>query len=355
MVTISRDSFFLNSAYRDMIKVLSKQLLIYFDRHLHDNTKEGLIIANQYILAKKIKVYLKQIQKDKAPQIESEGDRLIRRLAEAKVYRLSGGKHLYSLIDLNEMKSQDKPLFFSLEQTNIRWMKNAFKYDFIVLPEEISLNNGAPDLYDNLFGEVFEEVVNLDTIISDNERIKNLVERGIADKSALSPKCEIIGERNLTKEEQQILREIDAILDHEVVKHTIERNIFIRFKKIHTVFFDIEEQGATVATGLFNNTGKALEKSAYSNFDIAENTNSLPIAEDKQIILLGLCRDHPFIQHLIGVNDAHRAYYTLIFIAYEISLCQKLLVPYSPFFYATAHQLAADMRRALMQQLLSDN
>ena len=151
-----------------------------------------------------------------------------------------------------------------------------------------------------------------------------------------------------------MLREIDTILAHESVKHTIERNIFIRFKKIHTVFFDIEEQGATLATGLFNDTGTVLEKSAYSNFDIAEGKSSTPITEDDQTILLGLCRDHPFIQHLIGVDDAHMAYYTLIFLAYELSLCQKLLVPYSPFFYATAHQLAADMRRALMQQLLSD-
>jgi hypothetical protein len=354
MVTISRDNFFLDSAYRAMIKVLARKVLLHLGQNLNDRTEKCLKIANQYILAKKIKAYLQRKSEGKIQTMESEEDSVIRRLAETKVYRLSGRKQLYSLIDIQKMLSQDIPLFFSSEQTNIRWLKGVFKHDFIVLPPKILLGHGAPDLYDTLFGEVFEEVVNLDTIMGENEKIIKLVERGIASKSALSPKCKFIKERKLTEEERKLLQKIDVILEDETVKHAIEKNIFIRFRKIQTVFFDLEEQGVVLATGLFEKEGKALEESAYSNFDLEGDKGGMTVSKDDQTILLGLSRDHFFIRHLVDVEDTHKAYYALTFLTYELALCQKLLVPYSPFYHVTAQKLAADMRRALMQQLLSD-
>ena len=204
------------------------------------------------------------------------------------------------------------------------------------------------------FGELFGEIVNLDTIRGDDEKIRDLVQRGIADKASLSPECKIIGERKLTEEERQMLREIDTILEHDAVRRAIEENIFIRFEKIHTVFFDLGEQHAVLATGLFDGTGQVLEEAGYSNIDFVGDRNTMPAAEDNRTILLGLCRDHPFIQHLIDVDDPHKAYYALTFLAHELTLCQKLLVPYSPFYHVTAQKLAAVMRKALMKELLSD-
>ncbi|MBW1902499.1 MAG: ATP-binding protein, partial [Deltaproteobacteria bacterium] len=117
MVTISRDNFFLDSAYRAMIKVLARKLLVHLGQHFNDRTEKCLIIANQYILAKKIKSYLQRKSEGKTQTAESEEDSVIRRLAETKVYRLSGRKNSYSLMDMQKMLSQDSPLFFSSEQT----------------------------------------------------------------------------------------------------------------------------------------------------------------------------------------------------------------------------------------------
>jgi len=353
-VTISRDSFLLDSAYRDMIKVLARHLLLYLGRSLDNQTSKSLIIANQYILRGEIKSYLKQDAKGETNSVQSEEDVVIRRLAMAKVYSLSGHNSMYSLMDMKKMLSRDIPLFFSPEQTNIRWLGGAFKHDFIVLPSQVSIGNGAPDFYDSLFTEVFGDVVNLDKIIGDNDKIKKLVDRGIAVKSALSPKCKLIGERKLTNEEQQLLRKIDNILKHEKVKHAILRNICIRFRKIHTVFFDLEEQGAVLATGLFNEAGKALEEAAYSNLSTDKDKKNVPYDDEDQTILLGLCRDNPSIQHLIESENPHKAYFALTFLAYQLALCQKMLVPYSPFYHVTAQKLAADMRKALIEELLAD-
>jgi len=80
----------------------------------------------------------------------------------------------------------------------------------------------------------------------------------------------------------------------------------------------------------------------------------VPYDDEDQTILLGLCRDNPSIQHLIESENPHKAYFALTFLAYQLALCQKMLVPYSPFYHVTAQKLAADMRKALIEELLAD-
>jgi hypothetical protein len=70
---------------------------------------------------------------------------------------------------------------------------------------------------------------------------------------------------------------------------------------------------------------------------------------------LGLRRNHPFIEHLVRSDDPYRAYYGLTFLAHELAMCQKRLMPHSPFFHLSKECLAADMRRALAGELLRRN
>lgn len=350
-VTISRDSFFLNDAYNVMIKILARQLLYHLGKVLDMEVDNELILANHYILRTQIKDYLLKRKLNQSQQTGRENE-VMRKLAEAKVYRLNGRKDMYSLVDIQDMSKKGMPLFYSPHQRNLRWLGGAFKHDFVVLPSKCRTYEGAPQFYDSLFKELFDDSVNLDTIMHDNAKIKELVDRGIVDKSALSPKCRIIGARKISQAEQKALNEIDEILSNAEVKDAIARKLYLPVRSIKSVFFDLEEEGAVISTGLFDRKGKALGESVPDNIRLEDLNNRKRIIEEEQDILLGLHRGHPFIQHLIESGDPHKAYYTLTYLAHEIAFCQKMLVPYSMFYHQLKERLAADMRRALMVQLL---
>lgn len=352
-VTIGRDSFYMNRAYETMIEVLSHGLMRQLNQILVERANVSLILANQYIMRNKIKHYLKLKEDQNHDRIEDLERTVVRELAEAKVYRISGRKGFFSLEDLKDMLSSDTPLFFSPLQTGLRWLAGTFIHDFIVLPSICNLHGGAPGFYDAIFGAVFDDVVNLDTVKEDTERIKKLVDRGIVDESALHPNCEIIGEREFTSAEQNILNEIDRMLENEEVRHAIVKHLHINVKKIQTVFFTVAEEGATIATGLFDQNGNALQDTVYNNFGSHNPGEGIPDPKDYNEILLGLNREHPLIQHVMDSDDSFKAYYMLTYLAHQLALCQRLLVPYSPFYHLVKERLASDMRKALMNQLLS--
>ncbi len=197
------------------------------------------------------------------------------------------------------------------------------------------MNGGAAYFYDRLFFNVFRDIVNLDTIQGNQNKIMDLVERGIITKEALSPKTRIIGIKNLNQQEKSLLREIDMLLADPAIISVIENNLHIKVKSIESTFFDMEETGCRISSGLFDQNGKPLNEKFISNFlkPANDNENESPrrkLAHPSKI-LLGLNLKHPFIQYLLSVNDSQRNYYGLTYLAHELALCQKMLVPYSPF------------------------
>jgi len=352
-VTISRDQFYLDSAYHSMVAVLRKQMHELLGKTLSESGDKDVVLGNQYILANDLRTYIHSPdRKGKTPQ--SPEEEVIGKLAAAKVYTLNGRRNRFSVIDIKEMRSDGLPIFYSPQQTNLRWLGGAFKHDFVVLPPPCHLHGGAPNLYDTLFADLFGDVINLDTIKGDTEKIKGLVERGIVDKDALSPKCRIAGQRGLSEPEARMLGEIDSILAHGDVRDAVAKHVQLPVDSIRTVLFDVEGTNGTIATGVFDESGSPLNETSYSNFeqDEATDADQSPAAGKPRTILLGLHRKHPLIGHLMESDDPHRAYYTLTFLAHELALCQKMLVPYSPFYHLVKERLAADMRRAMMNHLL---
>jgi hypothetical protein len=117
----------------------------------------------------------------------------------------------------------------------------------------------------------------------------------------------------------------------------------------------MEETGCRISSGLFDENGKPLNEKFISNLleSVNDNENQSRMLTQKAKILLGLNLKHPFIQYLISMNDAQRNYYGLTYLAHELALCQKMLVPYSPFYHLVKQKLAQDMRKALIKNLLS--
>jgi hypothetical protein len=123
--------------------------------------------------------------------------------------------------------------------------------------------------------------------------------------------------------------------------------------RIQSVFFDVDIQGITIATGLFGQDDRPLDDSSGSKQlppqNLVEGDETLGPPSD---LRLGLLRSHPFIRHLIGTDDPYRSYYALTFLSAELARCQRHLVPYSPFYHFVKEQLAAAMRRALLDEIV---
>ncbi len=352
-VTISRDSFSLDYAYSNMIGVISRALLKPLAAMIDSGgDTRNLILANQFILRDKISAWLKSRPEPSAE--ETLEQQVIRMLAKAKIYRLNGRKNDYCLADIYDLRSKDVPLFYAPERTNLNWLGGSFKHDFIVLPSPCTMSNGAPAFHETLFEAVFDDTVNLDTVKTSYHTIEKLVGRGIVDRESLDPSCQFVGERRLKREEQEMLSCIEVILNHQSVKEAIKKHLRIPVQSMTPVFFEVEGKSLTVATGLFNQDGSAFGSKPMANLEYILSEGQEPPPPAQQDVYIGLRVDHPFIQFLVDSHDPHKPFYMLTFLAHELALCQKLLVPYSQAYHFVKDRLAADMRRALMSVMLAD-
>jgi hypothetical protein len=352
-VTISRDSYYLDWAYNEVRSILIRNLKSYLLREIINGVSTELITANQFIFRNEIESYL--ANPDGFPNTTSEENRLIEKLATISVHKINGRIGKYSLKALKEMKRESFPFYFSPEKTNLRWLGGSFKHDYIVIPELCRINGGAARFFESLFSTIFKDTVNLDTIRGNHKKIVELVEREIISKESLTPKTKIVGIKSLNLQEKNLLKEIDMLLGDPAIMNVIENNLHMKVKCIETAFFDMEETGCRISSGLFDQNGKPLNEKFISNFlqPASENENQRLKESRNTKILLGLNLRHPFIQYILSVHDAQRNYYGLTYLAHELALCQKMLVPYSPFYHLVKQKLAQDMRKALIKNLLA--
>ena len=349
-VTISRDSFYLDWNYQAMKTILSNELLKHFgseERHWNDSE---VVLANQYVFRKRLKPLLGGGQAAVEAGGETKETAIMRRLVAAKVYRLKDKPGMFSLLDIQEVRSKDIPVFFAETQSNLEWLGGAFKHDFVILGQIVSLKHGVPNFYGDLFGELFGDVVNLDTIAEDPHKLRKLVERGIVDKAALAADVSIVDNRRLILKERKLIKGLNRILANEGIREAVENNIQIPIKSIRAGFFEMKEQGIVLATGLFNKDGQPIDDGVPTNFRTTDSKVDDSL-KGKQKVLLGLRRDHPLIKHVMEVDDPFRGYYLLTYLARELTMCQKLLTPYSPFYYVVKERLANDMRQAIIEEI----
>jgi hypothetical protein len=351
-VTISRDSFYLDYNYKNMISDMNESLLELMDQQFPDLSDE-VKLANLYILRRRIKSFWKNLSEK--PKDPSPTESVFYKLLNSKLFRLNGKKKLFSLLELRKMKSEGAPLFFSEKNTNLRWLGGAFKHDFIVLPDECLVDKGAPGFNSALLNCFFEDVVNLDTISDDRTKINSLIERDIIRKESLEPDCNFIETRILSKKENHLLTKFEKLLNRKEILETIERNINIPIKKIHPSFFILKNGGMHISTGMFDQDRNPINDDFISNYIIRKEEAS---ADDrlsmKNTVLLGLCLNHPFIRKLIESEYPHKEYFALTYIAHELTNCQKLLSPYSSFFQLVKSRLSSELQKIMLKELAKE-
>jgi hypothetical protein len=342
--TISRDSFYLDYNWNMVKSDLSAALKGFLDRYLDEKSGQDIILANQFIFRDSIRDYVKNPEQDEtAPAIV--------KLTNAQVYPVSGQTKRYSLVELAHSLSPDMPLFFSEYRQNMRWLGGRFRHDLIVTPDTCHIGCGTTDFYDKLFTDVFTDVVNLDTIAADRNKLKNLVDRGIVDENMLSPNVDIVGEKMLSEQERGLLQDVTALVQQEKVLQVIAQNLCLPIRSIRPVFIDVQKTGALISTGVLDEDGAPLSDRIISNF---MEDKKMPFRE-KVDVLLGLAVNHPFIKYLVQSDNRYRAYYSLTFIAHELALSQRLLVPYSQFYHLVKERLAGAMRKALIETVFQEN
>lgn len=350
-LTISRDGYYLDYNFDHSLKILRKMMTDKLLDHLKSRPDNQIILANHYILRYELRDYLSDPGKyDSKDEIKNT---VVRKLAGAKVYRLADKWETVSLEEMKQSLSGEVPFFYSCNRNNIRWLGGDFKHDFIAVPDPVKVFHGAPGIYESIFSVIFKDIVNLDTIQHDNKKISELVERKIISKSALTPKCRFVGETKLNREQYELLLEINSILRNKDIKEAISNNIRLPIRNIAATFFEVKEEGAYISTGLFNQLGEPLSEDFVTNFENADGQENKQPDVMGTDILLGLRLDHPFIEFLTESNNRNKAHYALTYVAHELAMCQKLLVPFSPFYHFVKERTARDMRKALMRQMLS--
>jgi hypothetical protein len=342
-LTISRDGFYLDYNWVRIKQDLGMVLQDYLEPKLKKWSNE-LIVANQFILRDPIRNYLQNPKKNPV-------SKAVIKLANAPIYRVSGQTKRYSLVELKNELSKELPLFYSEYKHNLRWLGGQFKHDYIVLPETCRIGNGALNFYDKLFATLFTDVVNLDTISHNRAKLKDLVERDIIDEKRLAPEVEIVGEKVLLDHELKLLEEIAELLQKESIRQVIAQNLCLPVRSIRPVFIALDGDSASISSGVLDDQGHPLSDAVISNF--ATEQKDLP--SNDVDILLGLALDHPFVRYLTQSDHSHRAFYSLTYIAHELALSQRLLVPYSQFYHLVKERLAGSMRRALIEILTGDS
>jgi hypothetical protein len=349
-LTISRDSYYLDWVYNEAKTLLNKYLRYFLYNELQDKINIRIVIANQFIFRNEIRTYLEKSE-DKDYYNKDE-NKLIQLLAETPVYRLNGRPDLFSILQLRNMLHPGIPLYYSPGKVNLRWLGGSFKHDFIVIPDECKIISGAPRIFDYIFEAIYQDAINLDTITGNHKKINDLVKRGLVNKSALSPVCNILGRRRISEQQSILLEDLYQIINEIEILEVIGKNLHIALKSIRPMFFTVRDEGVYISTGLFDMDGKPISEEYLSNFLSDEDNKDLLKAKNQVELLIGLNLDHPFISYLTECQNPHRSYYALTFLSHELALCQKMLVPYSPFYHLVKEKLAQEMRKILIKNLL---
>jgi hypothetical protein len=349
-LTISRDNYYLDWVYADAKNLLNRKLRYFLFMELQKRINLLVVMANQFIFRFEISDYI--ADREAKEHYQKEENKLIKLLAETPVYRINGRPGLYSLRQLRNMLHQDLPFYYSPDHTNLRWLGGSFKHDFVVIPDECKIVSGAPMLFDYIFEAVYQDVVNLDTISGNQKKIQDLVKRGLVNKSALSPVFKILGSREISYKQNRLLEELQQILKQEEIIQMIGNNLQISIKSIKPIFFSVKDEGVYLSTGIFDIKGKPIGEEYLSNILCTADDNNAQKMNKQVEILIGLNLEHPFIYYLTECKNPHRGYYALTYLSHELALCQKMLVPYSPFYHLVKEKLAQDMRKVLMNNLL---
>jgi hypothetical protein len=346
-VTISRDSFYMDSAYDALIRSVVSVLHAELDQALRENElQDTAIIANQYILRAALKLRLWSRADNGSPVPASVCDRLL----DARVYPVARRKRSMSLREIAREKG-DFPVYHTRSLGRTEWMGGRFAHRFVLVVPDSPAAEGAPRLCSEIFKTLFDDEVDLDTITADREKLLLLVDRGIIDPRNLAPATHVFGPQQLTAGENALLRRVNALLCRREVLGVLEKRLFMSIKGIEARFFSLQEGGNVVVTGLLDELGNPLNSEVPDNLKGVRGSRRDLGKRAPRTLILGIGKDHPAIRMIMENGDRYMEFYLLSYLAHQLALCQKLLSPCSDFFAEVEEELIHDLRKVFLEIL----
>lgn len=349
-VTISRDGYYLNSAFYKMVDLLRSMLMEKLLFQLSKRkVQEEVILANIFILKRKIgKVLHNRILTNKRLSTEEQ---VLNILMNEKVFQAADQREKWSLVDIDRKLSAELPLFYCNDNGYVYWLGGGYKHDFVLLTSSCRPDfNGAKDFFKRLYTTLFIDVVELDSILEDAAGLKKLVSRNIVTPEDLQPKCNLVAELDLDSAQRKLLVEINELLCYPTVKQVISRNLKVYLHSIIACFFTIDNGCAWISTGLLDSHGNPFSTDSVTHlFDYQNETHK----EIKPVnLILGLRLDHAIINVILESNDKYRSNYLLSYLVQELSKTQRLLLPSNVKRSGFKEKFSMDLRRALQDRLL---
>ncbi len=343
-VTVSRDSIHADPNFRSMLDVLRGIHAERVTRILRETLDPELVCINQFILAEDIgrEIAGKNTASQRTPAALIE---LIDLLLDAKVHRISGEEGCCSLREIAECRTRTLPIYYSPSGQYVRWLGGAFRHDFVVLPAQTAFGREVSTFYSSLFRGVFSDCVNLDTIAQDEEKLKELVERGLVASALLAPTCRFVGTRLMTPREEAFIAELNQWLAMPTVCDAVRRSLHLEVASVESGFFDMADGNITVATGLFEEDGRPFD-------NLSSDKEGEGAGASSRRLKLGVWRGHPLVRDLVETNAPERMGYALGFVAHQLIRCQHLLAPHTHFRHWVLNDLIIRLHAVAIEGFL---
>ncbi len=345
-VVLSRNSFYIDSDFHRMMRelavIMKGKLLATLNEHKKGTTAwERLVLTNQYIFRSKIRTLVNNVI-DKSYTFDAASVEHV--LFEAKMYAIDGKKGLFSLKEIEEMKTPDLPLFFCTRLESLSWLGRRYKHDFIVLPPQTEAFDEPPNfLYKLLDGCSPGMVVDLDAIHNNPNVLKSLVEKGIIDPALMIRDIRLQQKVQFNKEEEAILTEMTEWVKKPEVYEAIKRNLLFPVKRIDIGLFDASGEERNVLAVLFDENGRLLSRTPAE----------IAVQPPMERVYIGLNSSSPLFTLLKKSNKKNRSYYMLGIIAHEL-VCTQKIIPHSAKFYYLRNHVEQDIVAALRSVLMTE-
>lgn len=354
-LTLSKEGFYLNAQYYDLLMFLRKAIFKYLLQNF-EKTGMDIKMSNIYIFRAQLGKLIETGKEDATGEDKTDYEtKFLQKLSEMEIWRVYNQKRSYTLREVRFMlKDENVPVFYSLHGNNLNFASGKFTHKGILA---VPADARYPDeFYHMVYSAVFGDVVNLDLLYDNPKKLDELVERGIVDREDLYPSVRFHKVRNLMRNEKDFISILEEFFNRPEIIGIIENNLFMEIKNIKIGLFDVHNgDKAVLNASFFDPQGNFLLDDRYTtNFQkvdeggaIFKKPNSL---SREQELFIGLNRSSSDLLFLIDNYNKQAVEYSLIFVVNQLVTTQKYVASDSSFYYRLRNNLLQDMWDYIIMQ-----
>lgn len=353
-LTTSKEHIYLDYDFLSLIKFVKTAMLNYllldFDSLLDEH-----ILSNLYIFKRR----LVGIMSMESINEDDPEETFISKLLHKGIWQILNSNVAHSLKEVyTKIKESGNPLFYSIRGNNLNFAYGRFQHDFILTVSRTLSARCNPAMFDYILAEVFtsDNLVNLDNIFYQPDKIKQLVDRGIVNEEDLFPRVQFKATRDLATDEVDFISAITGFFNQEQVKQIIGRILYFDIEQIKIGLYEVVNGDTGVLNAsFFDAEGEFLLLSHVSNFKLFQDQPPGALVEEElelalpQKIFLGLNRGSVELRYIIRNYSDQPIEYSLMYVCNQLVSTQKYIDPDSMLYYRIRNELLSEMWDYLIQ------